>query len=279
MKKILLILFILSVTTIGTSKEKSIFSFAFAKNTKTYTFGNNVRIRKSPTTKKRNVIAKLSIGHKVTVLKKSKTKLTLNNISDYWYKIKFKNKGKTKVGYIWGSLLAIGFEKYNNKILLIGHTDYNSKVGIMAECRLVKNKKLISKIIFEPHSNQQGSKTFEIAYTTGTELFKNRGLKSFDNILKISFDAEACGYTYGSVWIGIKNNSFFFIHKDSNVSESGAFRFEEKLIFPNDVGGIKNKIIISEENFTFDEKTNKYITKKKTLNTYYWSKKKLNKVK
>ncbi|MEA3451309.1 MAG: SH3 domain-containing protein, partial [Bacteroidota bacterium] len=106
MKKITLILFIaMSLFACNRNKDNSNDledsnnqNISTQKNTEQFLFieGNQIWIRKTPSTGK--VIMKLNDGTKCKLLKKGK-KETIKGITDYWYKIKYKEKK----GWVFGS--------------------------------------------------------------------------------------------------------------------------------------------------------------------------------
>jgi hypothetical protein len=259
---------------------KSVYNYGFIENTETLVFGDKVRVRNSPSVSDDNIIDSLYIGDKITVINKSNTSMSIDGYKEYWYRISYFNKNnKRSEGYIWGGFLSIGYVADKNRLFLIGIRKYNSEHGFTAECRFVVNSRITSSISFEPHylPDSKNENTYE--YSVSAEISGNRGLTGLDNVLKIFFNFEACGYPRGNIWIGYAGNKLYYISKDISVSEAGVFYVEEKFIFPDNVPGRRDRVMLINETYDFDENLNDYKLSEKKETEFIWRNYKLNTVK
>lgn len=98
-------------------------------------FGENVNIRKEANTKS-EVVMKLQPGDLVTIISQEKTLTTIDDDSEYWYKVEI-NK---KQGYVWGGLLADTFTWKNSYLILF--RSLGTKSGL-SEIRILKDNKIL----------------------------------------------------------------------------------------------------------------------------------------
>ena len=254
MKKILFLLLVLSTVLIFADEKRTYEHGAFANGTVTYLFGDNVRVRTSPEIKN-NISDTLAIGTEVSVIKKDKEQM-IGQINQNWYEVSYTVKGKKKTGFIWGALLALTYIENNGYYYLVGLKEYR-KNSLYGECRLVKDNKLISKVEIMPHSTDFVENAV-YGYSASSSIFNDKSLSGVEKIIKLSFTYEACGYSYGEIFIGLNKNKMIFLLKTENVSEAGLFAYTENAIFPSDKGGIPDVIqkkILGEE---YSEESDEY---------------------
>lgn len=277
--KYLIPLILLFSIEISYSGEDSLHQYSFQENSSTYLFGDNVRVRSEPEINSKNVIDTLNIGDKVTIVRKTDRVMVIGGYKEFWYKISYKKNNKDSAGYIWGGLLSFGFSVKDNKLFLAGMKNYSKDSGFTAECRLLENGKLISSVAFSPHYLPDGLNEGVYDYSVSTGLEGGHGLEGVDNIFRIYFNYEACGYPRGNVWIGYGNKKLFFIGKDTSVSEAGVFHAEEKYIFPDENRSGKNTVILITENYDFDESINDYKLSERKETGFIWKNNTLEEIK
>ncbi len=215
----------------------------FKSNEIVYLFGDDVKFRAEPTTES-NVIDVLKINSKVKIISEVNSSFNYNGIDWKWYKVSYNNK----VGYIIGGLLSLDQKEVGDSIYLISFKQNTLEGGYDLLIRLV-NKKTLEYI--------------ELPYTLGdTNIFSihvhdNKGLSSIKDMLLIDFMAEACGVDGGGCYFFNDGQSLTKAIQFSRMVDGDLYWQHEKVIFPEDYEGIKDKIVfISEHGETINEDTN-----------------------
>jgi len=239
---------------------------SFIKGAKSYTFGDNCRIRKAPSLSAETVDT-LSIAMPVTIISKNDKQETISGQTQNWFEISY---AKNKKGYIWGGLIAYAYTKDGDYLLLIGITSYSDH-SFRGEARLVKNNKLVSKVDFKPHSTDM-NKYF--GYDISVKNSSNRGLTSINSLYMIVAGYPACGYTNGTTLLGRSGSELLYLLQTNEVSEAGLFRSSESLIFPSNKDGNKNEIIVHSIMQEYDEKKDDLVTQEEKKSHYKISGKK-----
>jgi hypothetical protein len=245
---------------------KRIYSAEFEKNAVTYIFGENTNVRKSGKIEAGNIVAKLEAGRKVKILSKG-SEYTIDGFTQNWYEIEYESGGKTGTGFVWGGFLAMAFvftdgeEKGGAGIALAGIKKYSLKEGFTGELRMCENGKIISRAEFVPHNMAGGEKQSAYTYGVSASISGPAGLAGVKNIIKVSCVYEACGYPNGSSYFAWDGKDVKYITKDEYISEAGCFHYEKKIIFPEEKGGEKGRIIVEENSSEFDEAKNDYVLK------------------
>jgi len=274
LKFFLIITFILSIK-FSYSGEISIYHYSFADNSETYLFGDSVRVRKDPDPGKQNVTDTLPAGYKIWIVSKTDRNMVINGYKEFWYKISYKKNNTIYNGYIWGGLLSICYAAKGEKLFLAGIKKYDNENGFTAECRLVEKGKLLSSVEFKPHYLPDGLNDGVYGYTVSAELKNGLGLDEIENVFKINFNFQACGYPGGSVWIGYGKDAIYYIGKDTSISEAGVFHVEERYIFPADQKDVKDRVVLVNESFNFDETLNDYKLVSRKETKFKWQNNKL----
>jgi len=277
--KYLIPLFVFILVKISFAEENSIYSGEFIENSQTYIFGDNVRVRKEPDAQKSNVIETLNIGDKITIQKKTDQTMIIDGYKSFWYKVSYKKNNKDSSGFIWGGMFSLGYAVKGDMLLLAGIKKFDENKGFIGECKLVKNNKIISSAGFEPHHLSMGDDIGVYGYSFTTELKDNKGLDGLKGVFRIFMDYGACGFPRGNIWIGYSDEKLYYIGKDTSISEAGVFQVNEKYIFPSDKKTDKDTVILVNESYEFNEKTEKYKLTKKQETKYKWKNFKLNPVK
>lgn len=254
-----------------TDETDCTYSAGFADGMQTFIFGENVNARKVPEIDSGNIIDKLDVCQPVTVIG-NEGKYTAEGITQKWYKIEYEKGGKKKIGFVWGGILALTYAEVDQKsniMVIVGLKKIEKGGEIIAEARLIRAGRILSAAEFKPHDTKIGGDASEYCYNASKGVKSGaRGLEQFNDIAGFYFCYEACGYTCGTAWFGIKNDKICFLLRDDSESEAGIYRIKQKVIFPADNEGVKNKIVKKETLSTFDEKKNDYVVKKTSYEKY-----------
>jgi hypothetical protein len=241
-------------------------------------FGDNVNIRENPSLKAK-VIGRLPVTYLVKIKERLKDELEINDYREKWYRIEYTMDEKNFMGYIWGGLLAKAFIHEDidgdnqREWILIGITGV-TKGDKIAEARLVKRGKIISKAVFKT-IDISDSRFF--AYTISAGVLPVKRFIPSMRIVRIDFSYEACDYPNGDVlltWNG-KELSYGL----TAIYSSSEFRGSSySYIFPEDKNGEKNQIIIKYTVEQTEEDTGKRSTTV-SYEKYKWDGKQLMRVK
>jgi hypothetical protein len=229
MKKInsLLLLFFVLIPMAVLGQYGSSTAFTTFEPGKDYAvFGDKVKMRSGPGTA-HPVIKIIKIGEKVNIVETTAEFMEYNGINTPWYKIKYRDQ----VGFVLGGLIAIkSFEEDNFTILssLKQKEDYQSKIVL----RILKD------------SNSYKEFTFDLVGDNfNITLLNSKGLKSITKLLEINYNAQSCGAEGGVSYFYFDGDSISHLATLHSVSEAGIFSTSESFIFPDDEGGIVDKII------------------------------------
>lgn len=201
----------------------------FTINQKVYLFGNDVKLRKEPNTNS-EVVSLLKIASEVIIIEKSDLKQLYNGYMHNWYKVKYKNEE----GFILGGLLALDSKKINDSVYLASLKKENEDT--YASIRVVNGHNE-----YIENSSKLKTTTFSI------KVYNNKGIDSIKNMIYVDYLAEACGVEGGGYYLFNNETALVKVIELSSISEAGLFWFKENIVFPSDVGGKKDKIIIKRE--------------------------------
>ncbi|WP_428740280.1 SH3 domain-containing protein [Tenacibaculum sp.] len=201
----------------------------FTPNQKVYLFGDDVKLRKEPTTDS-EVISLLKIASEVIILEKSPEKQLYNGFIHNWYKVKHKNEE----GYVLGGLLALDSKKIAESTYLVA-------------LKKEKNDTYISVRVVNGDNDyiENNSKLKTTIFTI--KAYDNKGVDAIKNMIYIDYIAEACGVEGGGYYLFNNGTSLVKSIELSSISEAGLFWFKEDVVFPSDQGGQKGKIILKRE--------------------------------
>lgn len=180
---------------------------------------NAVNLRAEPNLQAKK-LASLNTNFKVTLIENG-PRIKLDNIWGTWAKVKWKEK----TGYIWSNNLSIPIYYIKNNKTKNESFLYTTK-GLYA----FKENKIVDFIVI-PYWYDEG------IYSKGSQ-----GLQSDFEFLTFVMRAESCGQSSGEVyylWDGAKLKYF---GSDYGIGDGG-FSEHYSLTFPNEEGGIKNRVI------------------------------------
>lgn len=138
--KVSLFLFVLFCSLTSIFSESGTEDYIATKDPKgTYQiFGEKVNLREATNTKSK-IVSVLNPGDRIQILEVTKEKLEQNQMTDFWYKIKAKDKS----GYLWGGLIA-DYSFVDSKFTILCKILGPKKTGL--ELRVVQNEKVISNL-------------------------------------------------------------------------------------------------------------------------------------
>lgn len=253
--------------------ESSYHNFLVGNQYYTLADGANIRISAD---KKSKVIAKLPIGTKIKILSKETNTLKINGLACYWYKIAFQYKKKSLEGYIWGGLIATQAKAApdNKKLVFLYGIDSAKKLNkqgdyyLQLQVRVSKNNRQLGKAVFKgvgallTHNNM--------------EVTNNRGLNKIKSIVSINFSEDMSGGAFGDAylfWDGKRLHHVITL----NHGYDAPMMYEEKLIFPSEQGGKKNRLIFTAKGGEYNDKNQLEVRTNKRI-VYKWNGKSLVKV-
>lgn len=206
-----------------------------------YVFGDNVKFRDNSSTDA-NVLEKLHIGAELKIIEKTGVTYLYNGINWPWYKVAYNNKE----GYMIGGLISLDKKIINNSMYLISLKKVNDDYHI------------ITRVV-----NEEGKKYLENSSRFGTEslfsleVFDNRGLENINNMAFINYHVESCGANDGGYYLFNDGISLIKAIDVSSVGDAGDW-FVEEVVFPNQKGGKKGKILYSREKGEVVDETNNH---------------------
>jgi hypothetical protein len=272
--KILIFIFLIIICENAYSNEQNVYEGQFGESIKTYTF-DNIKIYKEPVNNDSNIIDTLPIGYEVEIITLMKEKSISRGYEQSWCVIQYNKNSKLLRGYVWGGLLSIGYLSKDTNFLLIGLNEYIKGKGFIGECKLVQNNKLVSNLKIYPPSSEIENQTSDYTYSFRCSILQNTGLNAFDSIIRLFFYPPNDGDEAGNIIVGIKNNNLIFIAKERNRGEGGVGSESESYIFPNEEGGVKDKIKYIYLEYTFDEDKSEDVLTKKIEKYFIWENNKL----
>lgn len=209
-----------------------------------YTWVNNATLRKEPS-RNATSMGTLPIGSVCDLIKQGQDTVEIAGIKSPWYFV----KSNANEGWIWGGLLTkmcTGSNIDSEVKFLMGYQmhDNVAEQGVeqtFVQIRAVKNQKEISSVSFpllEP--------------TWGMQNLGSKGLKGIHDIIAVAQSGESCGHFYGNayvLWDGIKLMDPLVI---GGVPD-GDFGIWDSPIFPSDIEGMANTLIIDSEDYLSNE--------------------------
>jgi hypothetical protein len=209
----------------------------------------------------------------VNIIKDTKTLTAINGLPASWYHVSFTHRGARKTGYIWGGLLSLaslpvtigGKPAY----ILYGLSGYSKNSSFKSAAKLVQGSSILSQVSFDPIQMPAGEGPY--SYSVRGTSYGSRGFEGIENIIILSFAYEACGYPNGDVLVILRGRKLFYGMETQSVAEAGIFHYTTILTFPDEKGGVKNRLLHTVDEEAFDEKANKYKLVKRTRKRFTWN--------
>ncbi len=257
--KTLLLLLLVSLANIGFAQDEDTRVNSTRGNHKyhqfkvgatSYLLADNVNVRATPSSKGA-VVTNLPIGTALKITEVSDKKLRLNGFETNWYKISFKAKDDVTTGYVWGGLIAEGAIKSANSsrlLFLYGvaslKEEGNSDRGLI-QVRACKNKRELSRVDLKTAGDY-----LHISHSLAN--YGNRGLTGIEDIIEFEEIEEMCGGVNACSIIFWDGKDLVYV-KTKRPFGDAPFYASDNLIFPDDKGGAKGKIIHEEQEGWYDE--------------------------
>ncbi|MBI2608761.1 MAG: SH3 domain-containing protein [Deltaproteobacteria bacterium] len=104
------------------------------------TWGENIPVRESPTTRSSEIITTIQTATSIQVLGKASQKVKIGSVEDYWYKIRIHSDGKE--GWIFGAyLLQEGSQELKESMSFIVQNLYHFLPDIQKTLEQIKNNR------------------------------------------------------------------------------------------------------------------------------------------
>lgn len=250
--------FITILKVVGQGYEKYFASYIdFRSNDTSYTFLDKNFLKAKPDDNSKTV-AVLNIGEELII----DTTFNENYYeSDYVKPIYYKVRYKGHIGYIKTESLALTRLNTNNKetYFLFKLNFNNDSTTSSLTMREVSYKKIVNDF-----------KTILQGEMFMLNITDSKGLDSIDHLIIVDYVAESCGAEAGETYFTWTSNNIKLLAHLSSVGDADVFSITERLIFPADSDGIKDKIIFKSEMYElWDEETN-WIKETKEERIYLW---------
>jgi len=271
-----LLLIFLSTLTLSAGfsqeEEEEGFPYSFYEEQVVYLLGDSVNIRKEPNLKS-TAVSQLPVGTKVTIVRETTELTRLNGILMPWYEIQYDGK---KRGFVWGGKLAQTSFRSNGNNEYAFHFGLEKIVDgeVFFQLRIEKAQKELQRVSI---------RGFGTDYKPHTITNKgNCGLKTLDDVIYIDASSEYCGDGGGSMVFFFSGGKLSEEQVLFNMMDA-PFYTSNYFIFPSDMEGQKDRIILHEEAGEYvDDDANpdgtKVIYSKNSDTRYKWDGKALLKV-
>lgn len=200
----------------------------FQPGDQAYAFGHKIKLRTEPNTTSL-VLEELKIGEWVKILEKTPFSWPYKGFDSPFYKVKY--NGMT--GYILGGLLSLDRKTVagQNYFFTYSREGENTFLNIRT---LVHGSYMEKKVSLKnPH--------FSI------RILGDKGVPNLDGILYIDYLADASNDEDGGIYLFLNHFNLCQAIELSQITDAGVYYHSEKFIFPDDKGGIPNKVLYKME--------------------------------
>ncbi|GAA3650408.1 SH3 domain-containing protein [Flavivirga jejuensis] len=229
MKRLLLIIFLVSKIGFGQDTKYLYENYEFKNGEIVYMFGNDVKLRDQPNTES-IVLSLLKIGNEVEIIEKTDNTMLFDGIESPWYKV----KAQDKIGFVLGALISMDKAIFSNLTYLISLKKDGS--NLFLKTRLLENDKEyienISQLLTDEFSIKASG---------------NKGLDSIKSVFEIDYLAESCGVNGGGIYLFFDGNELVKAIDYTQVADADLYWLVEEYIFPKDKDGKKGKILYKKE--------------------------------
>ena len=146
-------------------------------------FGHNTKLRSAPNTEG-EVLTLINIGERVEILEKAEETYSFYGFDSPWYKINY--GGET--GYVVGGLLAMGIGSYDGLKFVFNYKKEGEKIM------------LLTRMLGKEHTYTEYQYELDVTETR-VRVDGNRGIEGVENIVTVSYVAEACGVNGGGFYL------------------------------------------------------------------------------
>ncbi len=210
---------------------------SFQAGQQVYVFGNDVKLRTAPSAESK-VLELLKIGEWVEIIEKTNFSWPYKGLDSPFYKVKYNDT----TGYILGGLLSLERKTLNGQHYYFAYAKEGERNFL--NIRNVKDGDYIERKIRLSNAN------FSI------KTYDDKGIPGIEGMLYVDYLAEACGVDGGGIYLFAYNGVLSVVASLSQISDSGVFYHSERFIFPDDIGGLPEKILFKKERGEiYDEST------------------------
>jgi hypothetical protein len=209
--------------------------------------------------------ATVAAGSALQIVKRIDKLVKSSELSDYFYEVKSPAiKGSA---YVWGADLAKAsahLSKSEKDLLLIGirlHAAGGVEKDAVAE--IVRDGRLVSQCQF--HAIESPDSAW-FKYSLSAKILPPTGLSGNPQLASVHFSYDACDYAFGDALLLITAGKVTHV-LDAVSMIDDAQAAESKFVFPNDKGGVKDRLILVRK----DSLQGKPKSAKTSRQTYKWS--------
>jgi hypothetical protein len=254
------VLFVLACSILKAQSEKAVYVYGeFKEGAVVHIFGDKVNIRSGPSVSEK-IVATLSAGTPVTIIKKTDVSFKINDYQANWYEISFYSGTVLKNAYVWGGLLALAsFEIPNssggkNNLAVYGITAFDSKAyDFSSQLRIIHADTIYTSLTFDAIYSPLGGDDGKYGYCVEADLLGNCGFSSISNIIKLEYIYGACGFNNGNVLVFWDGKKLTFGLNIIKVSEAGIYNYNYDLIYPDQKEGKPDKLLVKRNIINYDE--------------------------
>lgn len=217
-----------------------------------YLFGNRVVLRDGPS-KDALSMDTLDAGEEIKIVEKTQLYENYGGVEWPWYRVNVDDK----TGYILSGLISFNNVACEKGKYLVSMRKTEDKA--YARYRYLKNDGTLI----------EGETELETWMFTA-EVKDDPGLETIDDVLYISYYADACGVNGGGIYLFNDGEKLIEAIRLNSVSEAGLFWHHEQLIFPNDEEGVTARIIFERESGQFMDDEMEWVEIQKTIFPLRW---------
>jgi hypothetical protein len=272
MKKITALMIMLALHAYAGTRLQVYNMGAFDDGALVFLAADTVNIRSAPLIGN-NVIDNLPVGYQVKVEKKSVSTYIVDGLKAPWYLVSYTGSSGLMKGYVWGGFLSVAALPvlYAGKPALILFVIKSAKnIGTIPVLGMIASDgKIVSTTGFDAIGILSGDRSF--GYSIAAELHGARGFTGISNVITLDFNYGACGFPYGTIVLMYNGSEIICGPGAHNMVEGGVFHSFEKFIFPDEKGGIKDRLISITTLENFDEAGKKYVLKETKKTVRIWT--------
>lgn len=196
----------------------------FQPDEQVYAFGHKIKLRAEPDIRSK-VLDELVIGEWVKILEKTDYSWPYKGFDSPFYKVKY--NGMT--GYILGGLLSLDKKTVNDQPYYFALSKQGDQTFL--NIRTTLHGSYLEKQV--PLKNT----AFSI------QTMDNRGIPNLDGILYIDYMAGPQSMEDGGIYLFLNHFNLGDAVELSEVVQAGSFYHSEQLIFPDEEGGLVDKVL------------------------------------
>ncbi|WP_420604122.1 SH3 domain-containing protein [Flagellimonas sp.] len=199
----------------------------FEPGEQVYVFGNDVKLRAEPNTESK-VLELLKIGEWVKIIEMTDSSWPYNGYDSPFYKVEYNDM----TGYILGGLLSLEKKTVDGTNYFFAYSKEGDKT--LLNIRSMYFGRLFKKKI--PLDNSFIS----------IETYSDRGIEHLDGIIYIDYHANHDGEENGGIYVFAFEGALI-AYELSQFNDEDASYYSEKFVFPDEEGGLPEKIIFKKE--------------------------------